>query len=108
MTKHARLRTADANQLFTVTVNLMWQLYYDAADHDLPWLESVLLVAIGELRCGPWRHLGPTPDVVGVRLVVLCTLLDELLAELGRITPGLGARIAVAQACYALDRGGRV
>ena len=37
----------DPNRLFTVTVNLMWQLYYEADDQGVPWAreDGVALVA---------------------------------------------------------------
>ena len=103
MPKLMPFRTTNPDLLFTLTINLMWQLFYEADDHDVPWLQLDLLVAIGELECGPWRHLGSTPDVLGVRFTILCNLLDWLLAELGRVTGGLGARIALARARSCLD-----
>jgi hypothetical protein len=93
----------EVDALFTVTINLMWQLHYDAAEQGVQWLEVDLVAAIGELDAGPWRHLGATPDIQGMRFTTLCALLDALMDELGRRTPGLSARVALAQARCWLD-----
>jgi hypothetical protein len=102
---HEPRRTGDPEQdgLYTLTTNLMWQLYYEAASQGVPGLEIDLLAAVGELDAGPWRHLGPTPDIPGVPFTLLCSLLDRLLGELVRVTPGLAARVAVAKALACLD-----
>ena len=93
----------DEDRLFTLSSNLMWQLYYEAAAQGVPGLEIDLLAAFGALDAGPWRHLGSTPDIPGVPFTVLCSLLDRLLVELLRVTPGLAARVAVAKAQACLD-----
>jgi hypothetical protein len=99
--EHARHLEVDA--LFTLTVNLLWQLHYAAADQRVGWLQVDLVGAIMELEFGPWRHLGFTPDIQGAPFTVLCALLDVLLDELGRRTPGLSARVALARARGWLD-----
>jgi hypothetical protein len=76
----------------------MWQLHADAPDQDVPWAADDLLVAICELELGPWRHLGWTPGTAGLPFTRACTVLDLLLTELLRATPGLGARVAIAKA----------
>ena len=53
-----RAAASAPDAVYTLTVNLMWQLYYEAADQGVGWLEADLLTAISELDCGPWRHLG--------------------------------------------------
>lgn len=103
MASFAPIPTTVPDQLFTVTVNLMWQLYYDADGQRVPWARDDLLVAMAELELGPWQPLGPTPELDGVPFTVLCNLLDQLLAELARVTPGFGARIALARARAWLD-----
>ncbi len=76
-----------SDQLFTVTINLMWQLYYEADSQGVPWASGDLLVAMGELELGPWRRLGPTPELDGVPFTILCIVLDGMLAELGSRHP---------------------
>ena len=96
-------RTTDPDHLFTLTINLMWQLLYSAEEQDAAWASQDLLVAIDALDCGPWRHLGPTPDLLGVPFIIMCTLLDRMLTVLGRVTPGFGARVALDRARAWLD-----
>jgi hypothetical protein len=91
-------RDLEVDALFTLTVNLLWQLHYAAAEQGVGFLEIDLVTAIMELELGPWRHLGFTPDVQGAPFTRLCGLLDLLLDELGRRTPGLAARVALARA----------
>jgi hypothetical protein len=38
-----------------------------------------------------------------VPFIMLCSLVERLLAELARVTPGFAARVAVARARAALD-----
>ena len=98
-----RVPCSDPDQLFTATINLMWQLHGAAHDQGVPWAADDLLVAICELDQGLWRHLGRPAETVGWPFTVTCTLLDRLLVELLRVTPGLGARVAVARARGWLD-----
>src|SRR4051794_23486322 len=101
---HPRLASdLEVDALFTLTVNLMWQLHYAAADQGVGFLEIDLVTAIMELELGPWRYLGFTPDVQGTPFTRLCALVDLLLDELGRRTPGLAARVALARARSWLD-----
>jgi hypothetical protein len=88
----------DPDRVFTATINLMWQLHGAAHDQDVSWGADDLLVAISELELGPWQHLGGSPELVGWPFTVPCTLLDRLLVELLRVTPGFGARVAVTKA----------
>jgi hypothetical protein len=44
-----------------------------------------------------------TPELDGLPFTILCTLLDRMLAELGRVTPGFGARVALAKVRSWLD-----
>jgi hypothetical protein len=52
-------QTTDPDQLFTLTINLVWQLLYSAEDADVAWVRPDLLVAIDALECGPWRTSNP-------------------------------------------------
>src|SRR4051812_37635523 len=97
------VESTDPDQLFTATINLMWQLHYAALEHRLQWAADDLLVALSDLGVGPWRHLGWSPDVIGVPFTALGTLLDRMLVELLRVTPGFGARVAIAKAQSRLD-----
>lgn len=99
----SRTQWTDADPLFTATINLMWQLHGAARDQDVPWAAYDLLVAISELELGPWRHVGRSAEVVGVPFTMACTLVDRLLVELLRVTPGFGARVALATARGWLD-----
>jgi len=40
----------DPDQLFTATINLMWQLHYAAVEHGLQWAADDLLVALSDLE----------------------------------------------------------
>ena len=95
--------TSEVDALFTITVNLMWQPHYEAAEQGVQWLEVDLITAIGELDADPWRHLGATPEIQGMRFTTLCALLDALMEELGRRTPGLAGRVALGKARGWLD-----
>jgi hypothetical protein len=53
MPAFAPVSTADPDQLFTLTINLMWQLHDDADGQGVPWAREDLLIAIGELELGP-------------------------------------------------------
>jgi hypothetical protein len=86
-----------------MTICLMWRLHDEAAIHGVPWAGEDLVVAIGELELGPWQHLGAAPELDGLPFTVACRVLDWMLVELGRVTPGLGARVAVAKAQSWLD-----
>jgi hypothetical protein len=94
---------SNPNWLFTATINVMWHLHAEAPAQDAAWLTDDLLVAICELELGPWRHIGRTPQVIGLPFTMVCTLLDRLLTELLRVSPGLGARVAIAKAREWLD-----
>jgi hypothetical protein len=91
------------NELFTAVIDLMWELYYEAPKQGVPWAAIDLLSAIGELDLGPWRDSETRFHVVGVPFTVRCGLLDAMLARLLEVTPGLGARVAIAKARDWLD-----
>jgi len=93
----------DPDELFTAVVNLVWQLHYMAGQPGLGWAAEDLLVAAGELSLGPWEHQGRTADVAEVPFTSLCVLLDRSLEELHRVSPGFGARVAIAKARGWLD-----
>ena len=85
------------DELFSVTIALMWDLHEAARDQGVAWVEVDLLAAINELELGPWRHVGRKRGSIGLPFTVRCTLLDLMMTELLRVTPGLGARVAVAK-----------
>jgi hypothetical protein len=91
------------DQLFTVVLGLAWELHGQSVERQVPGLALDLVVAIGELQQGPWRKVADAPVVLPLPMTLGCSLLDVLLDELERITPGFGARVAIAQARAALD-----
>lgn len=94
------------DELFTITVSLMWRLHDEAASQGVPWAQPDLVVAIGELELGPWQPVGSGAVLDDLPYTIACSLLDQMLVELGRVTPGLGARIAVAKTQSWLDPDG--
>jgi hypothetical protein len=91
------------DQLFTVVLGLAWELHGQSVERRVPDIALDLVVAIGELEQGPWRKVADAPVVLPLPMTLGCSLLDVLLDELGRIAPGFGARVAVAQVRAALD-----
>jgi hypothetical protein len=91
------------DQLFTAAWELAWRLQGQAVERNVPLLDLDLVVAIGQLEQGPWRRVDQRPEWPPLPMTVGCSLLDVLLDELERATPGFGARVAIAQARAALD-----
>lgn len=88
----------DADELFAVTMDLLWWLHGSAVDQGVPAVQFDQLCAINELLCAPWRRC-KTPYVVPeLPYTVAGMLLDELLARLGVATSGFGGRVAVMKA----------
>ena len=89
-------------QLFTMVLRLAWELHGQSVERHVPDVALDLVLAIGELEQGPWREVEDAPMVL-LPMTLGCSLLDVLLDELERVTPGFGARVAIAQARAALD-----
>ena len=92
-----------SDQLFTATVALAWWIHGQAVGKQMPEVGIDLVLAIGELEQGPWRQVANGPLVPPLPLTLGCSLLDRMLDELGRVSRGLGARVAIARARDWLD-----
>lgn len=90
-------------QLFTMVLRLAWEVHGQSVERQVQDVSLGLVVAIGELEQGPWREVDDAPSVVPLPMTLGCSLLDVLLDQLERATPGFGARVAITQARAALD-----
>ena len=85
-------------------INLMWQLYYEADGQGVSWARGTSWSRSGELRSWvPGVASDRLPELGGLPFTTLCILLDRMLTELGRVTPGFGARVALARTRSCLD-----
>lgn len=105
MTDPMLVPSSGRDELFSATIELMWDLHDTASEKDVSWAEGDLLAAINELELGPWRHVGRQCEAIGLPFTVRCSLLDLMLTELLHVTPGLGARVAIPKARTWLDGG---
>ena len=93
----------DPDHVFSRVIEIMWWLYATADEQGEAEVRDDLLVAINELEAGPWHHVPCTVPLVALPFTVACVLLDVMLEELHRVTPGLGARVALTRARRRLD-----
>ena len=92
-----------ADAIFTETTNLLWQLHDHAGRRRWTSMAVDLLLAISELHCGPWHHLGTAPGTLRLPFTAACSYVDELLDELQLFSYGLAARAALNATREVLD-----